>query len=1062
MTDQRTMKPASPPACGEVEQALADGGDAARALWVLEHVSACAACSEVARGLALVDGALPALARLDASDALVARTLRLVAAEGLPAASQAASASPLGTGSAPAAGSARGALARQLTALLESIRHLRPRAHARALAFASVAVLFVGGMTELWLRSTSASRAYRGSVAALHASDSGSDAVMAPARIQVDNGYIPSATRAPAFGGDKSKQAPEPPPPLAILAGEGSAARLSRAVATPAPVLQAQGAPAGALGGAYAERGQVGRAGEADGVPPVDIADASVDAIDVAAAGRLEDDRVADLDGDESGDAYTDDAKNTRGAELDANAKVARVAPASPTLVAKLSEEQERAKDLRKGGAKEVTDEFRPGASAYLGASKSDSDAPIVDLTSRQGAVEDMARRVADDERLAAKKEQSKVASTRPRTEEGKARANEMQYRSDKPAPTAPPPEELGKRAAADSGATANFNRDLYFTNGETSVFQQGTQEDGGGSSSRTGSRVRTIAQQDDLRALNVARGFLATRAELAGLRFQKTSGEYANTYLPGDPAMRLLAARLREAAATEGGTSLPLPAAFRQPLDLPREGAVGLDVHADHRAVEGPTRMLLQVGLRATERQAGVRPAMGLAVVLDLRQALTPEAAASARALVNAVLESRQSGDRISLWVANHEGARLVAPDEFRNGPVALALERALGNATPTTAAGGAAVLSLPEALAQATAEVAGKSEPRGARTQRTPQGPVPAARTSAKSGAAASASGDPVEDNAPATGAVLLVTAAPLGSDLRAVVRGAHAGAVLGVPTSVVALGAGVPLDQAQKVAFAGQGSLRALDAVAGANPLVDAELHAGSRIVARALRLKVRLAPGVKLVGVLGSRPLDRVETRRVREAEKAEDRRLARTLGIAQDRDRDEDSIRIAIPAFYSGDTHVVLLDVVAERPGPVADVTLKYKDLVEPGNRTAAAGFRLESGSQAAGPLEARVLKNAAAVDVAADLGRAAESLRAGDVAAARASLGHARDLEAGLVQALAPLRGDADLGADVALLETYERFLDSPRVQDAAARAQAADALGFAASLRRSPTLRDR
>ena len=337
------------------------------------------------------------------------------------------------------------------------------------------------------------------------------------------------------------------------------------------------------------------------------------------------------------------------------------------------------------------------------------------------------------------------------------------------------------------------------------------------------------------------------------------------------------------------------------------------------------------------------------------------------------------------------------------------------------------AATLTLPAALAQALAGINGE----------------------------APGHGDDGEA-APATGALLVVTAGPLGRDRRASERVAHAAAVAGVPLSVVALGGTVPLDEAQRLALAGQGALRVMTAPSEAPAIAEAELHAASRIVARALRLKVRLAPGVKLVSVLGSRRLDRVEARRVRAAEKAEDQRLAKALGIASDRDKDEDSIRIAIPAFYADDVHAVLLDVVVERPGPVADVTLKYKDLVELGNHTVTAGLALESGQVAAGPLEARVVKNALALELAQRLERAAGRLQARDAAGAAAELAAARALAAGLPLELPALRGDADLRADAAWLGRYQQVLSAGAVQQPQASVLLADVLRLAAFLRTS------
>ena len=151
--------------------------------------------------------------------------------------------------------------------------------------------------------------------------------------------------------------------------------------------------------------------------------------------------------------------------------------------------------------------------------------------------------------------------------------------------------------------------------------------------------------------------------------------------------------------------------------------------------------------------------------------------------------------------------------------------------------------------------------------------------------------------------------------------------------------------------------------MDSVRQSISLVDRELHASSRAVARALRLRIRLAPGVKLVDILGSRRLDEELAERVREAEVAIDRRLARNLGIQADRGEDEEGIQIVIPNFYAGDSHTILLDVVAENPGPLADVTLRYKDVVHLRNGVARANLTLQDGPPAAGPLELNVLTN---------------------------------------------------------------------------------------------------
>ena len=126
------------------------------------------------------------------------------------------------------------------------------------------------------------------------------------------------------------------------------------------------------------------------------------------------------------------------------------------------------------------------------------------------------------------------------------------------------------------------------------------------------------------------------------------------------------------------------------------------------------------------------------------------------------------------------------------------------------------------------------------------------------------------------------------------------AHRSAVAGMPLSVVTL-AGVNSSDLEAITLAGQGRLLAFDTPAEAGPLVDKELHAASRTVARAVRLRIQLAPGVQLIDVIGSRKLDELDAERVREAEQSIDQRLSRNWGIQADRDEDEDGIQIVIPA-----------------------------------------------------------------------------------------------------------------------------------------------------------------
>ena len=93
-----------------------------------------------------------------------------------------------------------------------------------------------------------------------------------------------------------------------------------------------------------------------------------------------------------------------------------------------------------------------------------------------------------------------------------------------------------------------------------------------------------------------------------------------------------------------------------------------------------------------------------------------------------------------------------------------------------------------------------------------------------------------------------------------------------------SVVSVGAGPPVDELDRLTLAGQGNRRSLTNPNDAKQLVDKELSAVSRVIARAVRLRIRLKPGVKLVNVLGSRSLSEAQAERVRKAEQSIDQRM----------------------------------------------------------------------------------------------------------------------------------------------------------------------------------------
>jgi hypothetical protein len=228
--------------------------------------------------------------------------------------------------------------------------------------------------------------------------------------------------------------------------------------------------------------------------------------------------------------------------------------------------------------------------------------------------------------------------------------------------------------------------------------------------------------------------------------------------------------------------------------------------------------------------------------------------------------------------------------------------------------------------------------------------------------------------------TSLVVLLAGRSVEGEIETLSRMARESALGGVAVSAVGFGAdsgGADLDQ---LALEGAGRRYVLERATDAGSVVERELSSAGRAVARAIRLRIRLAEGVRLVDVLGSEPLGARESERVRREERLLDLRLARNLGIEADRGKDEDGIQIVIPAFYAGDAHAVLLDVVVEGPGPVAEVTARYKDLVRLENAVANAGLSLARSEAAASPIESGVVEDYREHRVSLALAAAADAI----------------------------------------------------------------------------------
>jgi Mg-chelatase subunit ChlD len=229
-------------------------------------------------------------------------------------------------------------------------------------------------------------------------------------------------------------------------------------------------------------------------------------------------------------------------------------------------------------------------------------------------------------------------------------------------------------------------------------------------------------------------------------------------------------------------------------------------------------------------------------------------------------------------------------------------------------------------------------------------------------------------------------------------------------------------------------GQGHYHFVKDASSIEPIFQAELESLDRVVARALRLRIVLADGVVLKRVLGSKELGTGEVADLRREETDLDRRLEKELGIKTDRARDDEGgIKMLIPYFFGGDSHVVMLQLWVP-PGSqrkrVAEVTLKYKDLLYAKNgadeREVVLGYSADP-DQVVASISRPVKKNLLGF-------RAGEALLMASELVARGEAGRAAKMieeQAAIFQRAGEAWADEELTRDGALLAEYRGVLRS-------------------------------
>ncbi|MCB9727739.1 MAG: hypothetical protein H6746_04530 [Deltaproteobacteria bacterium] len=434
--------------------------------------------------------------------------------------------------------------------------------------------------------------------------------------------------------------------------------------------------------------------------------------------------------------------------------------------------------------------------------------------------------------------------------------------------------------------------------------------------------------------------------------RFLPRMAYFENTYLGGNAAHQQM---VRQVERDLDSARKPWEQAYAppQPFDPPAEQALALSATLDRRWVDGEGPVYLQVGIQGSRRYGWRRPPLDLVLVVD-----GPVVAQGARAtdeLVAALLRSLGPQDRLGIVVAGEQVLTVSEVEPVKGLRMVLAerLQR-LGSVRGGDPATLARAIDRAGELLQTAAQA---------------QARVPGSQVTLV--AVSEDAGDGAER-------------ARLGA------VAAHRLTLQGAMTSIVELGTADDGPYWQ-VAAAGHGNYHRARPGEEAQ-VVSTELELLSKVVARLLRINIRLAPGAHAVRILGSRVLGAEQVRQVKAREVATDRNLSRTLGVTADRGEDDDGLQTVIPYYYGGDSHVILVELWVDGPGAVADVTLRYKDMVTLDNATARTSVALGAAPRPPLPEQLLVRRNLQGFALADALRGASSALHRDDTGLALSRL----------------------------------------------------------------------
>ena len=400
----------------------------------------------------------------------------------------------------------------------------------------------------------------------------------------------------------------------------------------------------------------------------------------------------------------------------------------------------------------------------------------------------------------------------------------------------------------------------------------------------------------------------------------------------------------------------------YHQNLKVPGRSALALSAELDHAQVlTSGGEVFLQVAVQASKREMSRRPPLNIALVIDRSGSMAEgDKMVSARKAALRFIDDLRADDR-AIVVAYDDQIEIAGRGDSRQDKQAL--RQFIGRLSPRGAT------NIHGALDAAYRALADNARPGLINTVLL------------------------MSDGLPTAG----------NTSVKAIVDQARAAAEAGISTTTVGMGLDYNDALMMGVAQRGQGHYHFVKDPAAIEPIFKAEFASLNRVVARALKVRIVLADDVVLRRVLGSRELSGREKAQVRSEEKHIDRKLYEELGIQADREQDDqDGIRMMIPYFFSGDSHVVLLQLWVP-PGQsnrkLASVTLKYKDMLFSKNgmdeADAVVGY-VDSTEQVVASISRPVKKNLLGMRAgeamlgAAELVASGQNRRAADMIATQA------------------------------------------------------------------------